>query len=62
MSTVVRAIEAAAPEVTGKITFDDVALPFPDELDAEEPLELTWTPMEQGVRETVEHFRRRWES
>jgi nucleoside-diphosphate-sugar epimerase len=59
MSEVVAAIEAAAPVVAGKVTFDEAALPFPDELEAEEPLALAWTPLEQGVRETVEEFRRR---
>jgi UDP-glucuronate 4-epimerase len=59
MSAVVAAIESAAPEVTGKITFDDVALPFPDEFEAQEPLTIAWTPLGEGVRETVEHFRRR---
>ena len=58
MRAVVAAIEAAAPEVAGRITFDDVTLPFPQDLDAEAPLPLTWTPLEQGVRETVELFRR----
>jgi UDP-glucuronate 4-epimerase len=58
MSAMVAAIESAAPEVTGRITFDAAALPFPETLEAEEPLPLAWTPLEQGVRETVEHFRR----
>ena len=33
-SDVVSAIEAAAPEVEGRITFDDVQLPFPEEMEA----------------------------
>ncbi len=57
MREVVAAIEAAAPDVAGEITFDDVQLPFPEELeggfDAVPP-----TPLEDGVRETIEHFRR----
>ena len=39
-----------------EITFDDTPLPFPDELPKpwfDSPL----TPLEQGVRETVEAFR-----
>jgi hypothetical protein len=57
MAEVVRAIEAAAPEVSGRITFDDVALPFPAEFLTEAPVELT--PLADGVRATVEHFRAR---
>ena len=58
MSEVVAAIEAAAPEVAGRITFDDVQLPFPEALESEAPIPLEWTPLEQGVRETIELFRR----
>jgi nucleoside-diphosphate-sugar epimerase len=58
MLDVVAAIEAAAPEVAGKLRFDDdVRLPFPERLEAESPFPLEWTPLEQGVRETVELFR-----
>jgi UDP-glucuronate 4-epimerase len=55
MEEVVRAIEAAAPEVTGRIAFDDVRLPFPEELRTTRTVELT--PLADGVRATVEHFR-----
>lgn len=61
MRDVVAAIEAAAPDVAGRITFDDVQLPFPEALDAGGlekvvgPVERI--PLEQGVRETVAHFR-----
>ena len=58
MSEIVAAIEAAAPEIAGRITFDDVQLPFPEELESGAPIPLTWTPLEQGVRETIELFRR----
>lgn len=34
MSEVVAAIEAAAPEVAGRISFADAPLPFPAELEA----------------------------
>ena len=57
MSEVVAAIEAAAPEAAGTITFEDVALPFPEQLSGE----IFDTPMTQladGVRETIELFRR----
>jgi nucleoside-diphosphate-sugar epimerase len=61
MSQVVAAIEAAAPEAAGRITFVDAQLPFPAELEsggleaAVGPLRLT--PLADGVRETVERFR-----
>lgn len=61
MRDVVAAIEAAAPGAA--ITFDDVQLPFPEELAAEKleqalgPLPVT--PLADGVRETIEHFRAR---
>jgi hypothetical protein len=56
MSDVVQAIEAAAPEAAGRITFDDVQLPFPGEFEAKaRPAQAT--PLEVGVRETIELFR-----
>jgi UDP-glucuronate 4-epimerase len=58
MAEVVRAIEAAAPEVAGRITFDDVPLPFPEEFAAvARPPRLT--PLAAGVSETIARFRRR---
>jgi nucleoside-diphosphate-sugar epimerase len=57
MAEVVGAIEAAAPEAAGRITFDDVALPFPEELRTARPVALT--PLADGVRASVEHFRAR---
>ena len=54
ITDVVAAIGAVVPGA--EITFDDVALPFPDELPKpwfDSPL----TPLEQGVRETVEALR-----
>jgi UDP-glucuronate 4-epimerase len=56
MSEVVSAIEAAAPEAAGTITFDDTPLPFPERLPGQE-FDLRQTPLEQGVRETIERFR-----
>ena len=61
MSEVVAAIEDAAPEVAGRIEYDEVPLPFPEELDAGQ-LEGTVgyapsTPLVDGVRETIELFR-----
>jgi UDP-glucuronate 4-epimerase len=62
MSEVVAAIEAAAPEVAGRITFDDVQLPFPEAMDAGELADVVGdvpqTSLEEGVRETVELYRR----
>lgn len=60
MHDVVTAIRDAAPGA--EIEFDDVQLPFPEELESG-ALEraigtLPVTPLEVGVRETVEHFRR----
>jgi UDP-glucuronate 4-epimerase len=55
MADVVGAIEAAAPEAAGRITFDDVPLPFPEEFAAARSLAVT--PLEVGVRETIERFR-----
>jgi UDP-glucuronate 4-epimerase len=61
MDEVVAAIEAAAPEVAGRITFQDGQLPFPEALEATllERLvgPLPHTTLADGVRATVEHFR-----
>jgi UDP-glucuronate 4-epimerase len=58
---IVSAIEAAAPESAGLITYRDEPLPFPAELDAgalEEAIgPLSRTPLDEGVRETIELFR-----
>jgi UDP-glucuronate 4-epimerase len=62
-SEVVTAIEAAAPEVAGRITFDDVQLPFPEEMEAGDledvvgPIE--WTTLLEGTRQTIELYRAR---
>jgi UDP-glucuronate 4-epimerase len=62
MAEVVAAIEAAAPAIEGKIDWDDVALPFPAELEAIalEPIigPLPRTGLADGVAATVAHFRR----
>jgi nucleoside-diphosphate-sugar epimerase len=61
MSEVVNAIEAAAPEVAGRVTFEDVELPFPEEMDAgglEDVIgPIEWTPLGEGTRLTIEHYR-----
>src|SRR4029450_11184518 len=62
-SEVVSAIEAAAPEAAGRITFDDVQLPFPEEMEAGDledvvgPIE--WTTLREGTRQTIELYRAR---
>lgn len=61
MAEVVAAIEAAAPEAAGKITWVDERLPFPETLEATQ-LErlvgpLVRTPLADGVRRTIERFR-----
>jgi nucleoside-diphosphate-sugar epimerase len=57
MRELVRAIEAAAPGATATITFEDAPLPFPERLPGEE-IDLPLTPLEEGVRQTIEVFRR----
>jgi nucleoside-diphosphate-sugar epimerase len=57
MSELVTAIEAAAPEATATITFEDAPLPFPERLPGEE-IDVPQTPLEEGVRQTIEVFRR----
>lgn len=62
MRDMVGAIEAAAPDVAGKITFDDTPLPVPADL-ATDGLagvigHVEITPLADAVRATVEHFRR----
>jgi UDP-glucuronate 4-epimerase len=56
IAEVVEAIEAEVPEAAGSITFDDVALPFPEELPGER-LDAQVTPLDEAVHETIEHFR-----
>jgi UDP-glucuronate 4-epimerase len=61
MSEVVAAIEAAAPEAAGSVTFDDVQLPFPEEMESgglEDVIgPVAWTPLEEGTSSTIEHYR-----
>ncbi|MER3410290.1 MAG: epimerase [Thermoleophilia bacterium] len=57
MAEVVAAIEAAAPEAAGLVTFEERALPFPERLPGER-FPCPVTPLAQGIEETVEHFRR----
>ena len=61
MSDVVTAIEAAAPEAAGTITWIDEQLPFPESLESgllEQLLgPLPHTPLSEGVARTIERFR-----
>jgi nucleoside-diphosphate-sugar epimerase len=60
MSEFVGAIAAAVPAASGLVTFEDVELAFPEEFGAElRPAPVT--PIEVGVRETADHFRRELE-
>ena len=61
MQEVVNAIESAAPAVAGKVFWEEGQLPFPEALEGRR-LErligpLTPTPLADGVRATIEHFR-----
>jgi nucleoside-diphosphate-sugar epimerase len=62
-SEIVSAIEAATPEVAGRVTFDDVQLPFPEEMDAgglEDVVgPIEWTTLQEGTRQTIELYRTR---
>ena len=61
MEKLVAAIEAGVPTMRGRITFEPVPLPLPADIDAGEfhrflPA-VTWRPLEQGVAQTIEHFK-----
>jgi UDP-glucuronate 4-epimerase len=62
MSDVVEAIEAAAPEAAGQITYDDTSLPFPDEVDSSSLTGLIGpssdTTLSDGVADSIARFRR----
>ena len=57
------AIEAAAPEVKGRVTFDDVQLPFPEAMEEGELEDVVgaieWTTLQEGTRQTIELYRTR---
>lgn len=59
---IVQAITHAAPEMSGRITFDPTPLAVTAEQNMQ-PLQallgtLAWRPLEEGIQQTVEHFRR----
>lgn len=61
MQEIVAAIDAAAPEMAGKISFDPQPIPVPAQIDESELVSALgptrWRPLADGVRQTVEHFR-----
>jgi nucleoside-diphosphate-sugar epimerase len=56
MREVVAAIETAAPGARGLVQFDDIPLPFPEQLPGER-LDARTTPLGDAVQETIELFR-----
>ena len=63
MQAVVDAIESAAPAVAGKVFWEEGQLPFPESLEGNQLERLVGplprTPLDDGVRATIEHFRAR---
>lgn len=61
MTEVVTAIEKAVPESVGHITFEDLQLPFPPEVDGSRLEDaigvVNHKPLEDGVAETIAMFR-----
>ena len=61
MQDVVDAIEAAAPAVAGRVSWEEGQLPFPESLEGRQLERLIGpiapTPLADGVRATIEHFR-----
>lgn len=62
MREVVDAIERAAPEARGLITFEETVLPFPEEVDAGSLGDVLGpepeTELRDGVADTIARFRR----
>jgi UDP-glucuronate 4-epimerase len=58
---IIAAIEAVTPELRGKLTYDDVPLPFPEDVDNSALTgvlgSLPNTTLQDGVRETIEIFK-----
>jgi nucleoside-diphosphate-sugar epimerase len=61
ISEVIDAIAAAEPAAAGTIDFEDVRLPFPEEIDGASFAEIdptfAETPLAEGVASTIERFR-----
>lgn len=62
MSDIVDAIETAAPEAAGMITYDETLLSFPDEVDSTSLTALIGpardTPLKEGVIDAIARFKR----
>ncbi len=62
MPEIIAAIDDAAPEMKGKITFEPMSLHLPPEVDESALVErigkVEWIPLTVGVRQTIERFRR----
>ena len=61
LAQIVAAIEAVAPEMAGQITFDPDPMAVPEDVD-DAPVEraigpLSWRPLQDGVRDTMEQAR-----
>lgn len=62
VEAIVNAINSAAPEMAGKITYNPTPLPV-SSTQEDAPLKtllgkLNWRPLNEGVKQTVEHFRK----
>jgi UDP-glucuronate 4-epimerase len=62
VAEIVDAITEEVPASKGTITFDEKPLPFPEDMDDQELVgvlgSLPYTPLQQGVRTTIEVFQR----
>ncbi len=61
ISDVIREIEACEPSLRGKITYDDIPLPFPEQIDNAPLVSLLGglrvTPLAEGVKQTIALFK-----
>ncbi len=61
MQAIIEAIEKTEPSVKGKISYENISLPFPDGQDGAELEKLLGkvpnTPLEEGVAQTIAHFK-----
>jgi nucleoside-diphosphate-sugar epimerase len=61
MQQVIEAIEAAVPGAEGLVSYDDISLPFPEEVDAAELVDMIGAveelSFEDGVADAVDRFR-----
>lgn len=61
MEVVVAAIEAVAPEIAGRLTFEPISLPHPSRIDdgalKTRLGEVSWRPLALGVQQTIDCFR-----